>query len=84
MGKLDVGMLVDIVTNIASSPKGQRFLCGTYSDGKPRSVIDAMRDEYISPKDRERWDRIKADKKKKKKKKKKKGKKSEGLIWLDF
>jgi hypothetical protein len=58
------------VSDVVLSEGGQKFLCGTYSDGKPRSMIDAMRDEYVSPKDRK-----KADKKKKKKKKnKKKGK----------
>ena len=54
------------VANVVMSDKGQKFLCGTYSNGEPRSVVDAMRDEYVSPDDRVKW-----DKKKKKKKKKK-------------
>lgn len=63
---------VDFLT----SDKGLRIVCGTYSDGKTRSVVDALRDEYISPKDRERWEKKKAKKKKKKKKGKKKKEKS--------
>lgn len=66
-----IGGIVKQVSDVALSSKGQQFLCGTYSDGKPRSFVDAMRDEYVSPKDRERWEK----QKKKKKKKKKKGKK---------
>ena len=58
---------IKTVSNIVMSDSGQKFLCGTYSNGEPRSVVDAMRDEYISPDDRANW-----DKKKKKKKKKKK------------
>ena len=54
---------IKTVSNIVMSDSGQKFLCGTYSNGEPRSVVDAMRDEYVSPDDRANW-----DKKKKKKK----------------
>jgi hypothetical protein len=51
-------------------------------------MIDAWRDEYISPKDRERWDKLKDQKKKNKKKKKKnkkKGKKkNNSVVWTYF
>lgn len=71
-----ISTIVDLVSGPLLSKRGQKVLCGTYSNGKPRSAIDALRDEYISPEDRERWDRMKAGKKKKNKKKKgKKGKK---------
>lgn len=70
-----IGSIVHQISDVALSSKGQQFLCGTYSDGKPRSFVDAMRDEYVSPKDRERWEKQKKKKKKKKKGKKKKGKK---------
>lgn len=77
MGKLEnLGLILDAVETVASSKVGQRLICGTYSDGNPRSVVDAWRDEIISPKDRERWEKKKAKKKKKKKKVKKKAKKS--------
>ena len=56
---------IKTVSNIVMSDSGQKFLCGTYSNGEPRSVVDAMRDEYVSPDDRANW-----DKKKKKKKNK--------------
>ena len=36
---------IEKVADIAMSSSGQKFICGTYSDGKPRSVVDAMRDE---------------------------------------
>lgn len=62
--------VIDSIAGAATTEKGQKFICGTYTNGKPRNLVDAMRDEYISPKDREKW-----EKKKKKKKKQRKGKK---------
>lgn len=67
---LDIRGIINGISDIALSEEGQRFICGTYSNGKTRSVVDAMRDEYISPDDRAAWDKKKAKKKKKKKKKK--------------
>lgn len=58
--------------DVAMSEKGQRVLFGTYSNGKTRSAIDAWRDETISPKDREKWEKKKKKKNKKHKKNKKK------------
>lgn len=53
----------------------QSFLCGTYSDGSPRSLPDAISGEILSPKQKRRKqkkeDEIKERIKKKKKKKKK-------------
>ena len=50
---------IEKVADIAMSSSGQKFICGTYSDGKPRSGVDAMRDEYVSPKDRMEYDKKK-------------------------
>lgn len=69
--KIDVGKIFGGITDFVLSEGGQRFICGTYSNGKPRSLVDAARDEYISPKDRENWEKRKKKKKKKSKKKKK-------------
>lgn len=80
--KLSVAPIVKEIVDTALSEKGQKFICGTYSNGRARSVVDAMRDEYISPKDRERWDEIKKVKKKKGKKKKKKVNLSDDWISL--
>ena len=79
MAKLNPQVIVKTVSDVVLSDAGQKSLCGTYSDGKTRSFADAMRDEYISPKDREKWEKKKAKKKgkKKDKKKKKKGKKKD-------
>lgn len=75
--KLNLKEIINGISDIALSEQGQRFICGTYSNGKPRSVVDAVRDEYISPKDREKWEK----EKKKKKKSKKKKKKTSNDIW---
>ena len=75
MAKIDIEAAIGVIETIASSKVGQKVLFGTYSDGKPRSAVDAWRDEYISPKDREKWDKKKRKKKKKKKKEEKKRKK---------
>lgn len=74
MAGINIGSILDVAETILSSTNGQQFLCGTYSDGRPRSVVDAWRDEIISPKDRERWEKKKKKKKKKAKKDKKKKK----------
>lgn len=71
---VEIETVIGVVEAVASSKVGQRLVCGTYSDGKPRSIVDAWRDEIISPKDREKWEKKKAKKKKKKKKAKKKAK----------
>jgi hypothetical protein len=82
------GAVADILASAATSKKGRKAICGTYSDGTPRSMVDAWRDEYISPKDRERWDKMKKKKKKAKKnakKNKKKGKKkNSSVVWTYF
>ena len=74
-----IGTVIKQVSNVVMSDKGQKFLCGTYSNGEPRSVVDAMRDEYVSPDDRADW-----DKKKKKKKKNKKKKKAQNMDIFRF
>lgn len=78
MLKVDIGSIIGGIADFALSEQGQKFICGTYSNGKPRSLVDAARDEYISPKDRERWEK---QKKKKKKAKKKAAKKNSVDIW---
>ena len=42
----------------------QEFLCGTYADGTPRNISDAVHGEFLSPKQRKN-----SSKKKKKTKK---------------
>ena len=69
------------VSGIALSESGQKFLCGTYSDGKTRNVVDAMRDEFMSPETREKM--TKKDKKKKKKKKKEKAQ-NKDIFMMNF
>lgn len=81
-----IAKTVKTVSDVVLSNAGQRFLCGTYSDGKTRSFADALRDEYMSPKDRADWEKKKEKKKKGKKKGKKKKKKSAiecGLFDMD-
>lgn len=77
MGKEDEKMDIDKIAKIAGvvtgailSEGGRKFLCGTYSDGTPRSLQDALNDEIYSPEEREK--RLKKLAKKKKKKKNKK------------
>lgn len=76
---IDIKSIIGGVGDFVLSESGQKFICGTYSNGKPRSLVDAARDEYISPKDREEWEKRKKKKKKKNKKKKKKSDVSD--IW---
>ena len=56
-----------------------KFVCGTYADGDGRSVVDAVKGEYISPKQKKKLTdnscKKKGKKNKNKKNKKKKNKK---------
>lgn len=65
MDKLDAA--ISIGEKLAKSKALKSFLWGSYSDGSPRSMTDALNDETLSPKQKKK----KADKKKKKKKKQK-------------
>lgn len=53
----------------------KKMVFGEYSNGKPRSLADAYRDEYIAPEDRVLLEKFVKKNDKKKAKKKKKGKK---------
>ena len=75
---IDFGDILSKASSFILSDSGQKFLCGTYSNGKTRSVIDALHDEIISPKDREKWEK-KNKKKKMKHNKRKKDKFSKNL-----
>lgn len=83
--KSNLSDLAKLFVDCAMSKEGQKFFCGTYSNGKPRSMVDALRDEFISPKDRERWEKKKKKKKKQtKKKNKKKNKKKSYYDYREF
>ena len=55
----------DIIDGLSS----REVMCGTYADGTPRSFIDALRGDYISPEKKKKILKKKAKKKKDKKKK---------------
>ena len=57
-------VIVSTTKTLASDKHVQEFLCGTYSDGSPRNLPDALNGEFLSPKQKK-----KQSKKKKKKKK---------------
>ena len=64
----DLVKIAEVVVNttktLAQDEKVVEFLCGTYSDGTPRNLPDALNGEFMSPKQKK-----KNSKKKKKKKK---------------
>ena len=65
-----IAKITGVVAGAILSEGGRKFLCGTYSDGTPRSLQDALNDELYSPEERKK--RLKKLQKKKKKKKNKK------------
>lgn len=73
-----------------NNKKAQKTILGTYSDGSPRSIIDALNGETISAKDKLLiTKRLEESRKKKKKKKKKKNKQKNQVdeiksFFLDF
>jgi translation elongation factor EF-G len=71
--KIIIDTVVGITDGLLGSEKVQKFLCGKYSDGTPRSLPDALNDKLYSPEQKK--NKKKNDKKKKKKKHGKKKKK---------
>lgn len=67
--KLPISTIVDTVVSVATDKSVQKALFGVYSDNTPRSLVDCLDGEILSPKDR-----AKAMNRKKKKKNKKKSK----------
>ncbi len=70
--KLDtIKSAVDYGKEIITDKSLQKTFLGTYSDGTPRSLPDALKGEVISPKQKEKLQKKAKNKKKKKKAKKK-------------
>lgn len=67
--------LSKLAGNVIEGLGDQELLFGTYADGKPRSFIDALRGDYISPKKKSKIKKSKKEKNKKLEKKLKKIKK---------
>ena len=59
--------LSKLAGNVIEGLGDQELLFGTYADGKPRSFIDALRGDYISPKKKSKIKKIKKERKKLKK-----------------
>ena len=76
-----VTTVLAIGKGLAGSSAVQKFLCGTYSNGKARSLPDALTGEIYSP-SQKKHKKDKKNKKKGKKKKKKKNKKKS--IYFDI
>nr|DAT84558.1 MAG TPA: Protein of unknown function (DUF1387) [Caudoviricetes sp.] len=79
------------VGDVIASEHARKLICGEYTDGSPRSLIDAINGEYKSPKSKKHENEKKrrkasltgtwnVDKKKKKNKKKKNRKKEHGPL----
>ena len=83
MNKVDLAISV-VETALKSKTIG-KYLCGQYTDGKIRSIPDAIHGETKSPKQKKKEEKEKRDYEewksggKKKKKKKKKHKKKKGV-----
>lgn len=76
--------IIGVVGELASSKRLRAAVLGTYADGTPRSLVDSIDGEILSPKQRKEYlynDTIEAPKKDKKKKKKKNKKKKYKVRW---
>lgn len=62
--------IIGTVVGLMTDKSVQKVIFGEYSDGSPRSLMDCLDGEILSPSDRERF--VYGKKKKKKKHKKKK------------
>lgn len=70
-GVIKAGQIV--VNEISKSKALQKQIFGSYSDGNPRNLADAIAGEVHSPKERVRMEKQIEESKKKKRKKEKKG-----------
>lgn len=83
-------VLGEIIHQVGKDESIKKTILGTYSDGTPRSVVDAYRDELLSPEDRtmmeERMKEIRKNRKKraKQKNKKKKKKRKDPFRHIDY
>lgn len=59
-----ISMILGVGKEVVGDDDFKEFFLGTYADGSPRNVHDALNDEYLSPKQKK-----KATSKKHKKKK---------------
>lgn len=66
-----VDTAVAVANKISKSDDIKSFLCGTYSDGTPRSLPDAITNELYSPEQKSKAEKLAKKKKKNKKNKKK-------------
>lgn len=69
--ELIIGSILTVTEGLSKSKGVQKFLCGEYSNGKPRSLIDALDGEIYSPSQKKRCKKKKGKNKKHNKKKKK-------------
>lgn len=77
--ELIIGSILTVTEELSKSKGVQKFLCGEYSNGKPRSLIDALDGEIYSPSQKKR-----CKKKKKKKGKNKNHNKKKKKIYFDI
>lgn len=54
-----------LVQTVASNKNVQKAVLGTYSNGKTRSVVDAISKEYLSPKEKAKYKKILSENQKK-------------------
>lgn len=56
MAKKKIGIegIAKAILSLSSSEDLQKLICGTYSDGTPKSVIDSIHGEVLSPKDKKK------------------------------
>ena len=72
--KVPIATLVEMAVSVATDKGVQKALFGVYSDNTPRSLVDCINGEILSPRDKEKYLRKKKNKDKKGKKNKKKKK----------
>lgn len=50
--KIGIDGIISTVLKLSSNEDLQKMICGTYSDGTPKSLIDSIHGEVLSPKDK--------------------------------
>lgn len=68
MPNLPIATIIEAATTVAKNKSIKKCIFGEYADGTPRSLMDALDGEFLSPKERKAY--MKKEKKGNKKKKK--------------
>jgi len=59
LGEIITTLTTSIIT-LSKNKDVKKMVCGTYTDGRTRSIYDTLNDEYVSPRTKKRISKVKS------------------------